>query len=89
MDTYAPYIYTWIVDLSLKLYNAAIFFKFSLMMTLYTFYMQPSYGTNQTDLQMEITLVWFSDMGKRWWSLESKYFFFFKETLYFKNIYCK
>lgn len=28
--------------------------------------MQPSYGTNQTDLQMEITLVWFSKTGKLW-----------------------
>lgn len=36
-------------------------------MILYTLYKQPSYGTNQTDLQMEITLVWFSETKKLWW----------------------
>lgn len=61
------HIYTWIEDLFLKLYTAAIFSVFSVRMTPYTLYTQPSYGTNQTDLPTEITLVWFSKSGKLWW----------------------
>lgn len=49
-------------------YTAQLYFSiFSVMMILYTLYMQPSYGTNQTDLQMEITLVCFSKTGKLRW----------------------
>lgn len=61
------HIYTWIEDLFLKLYTAAKSSVFSVRMTLYTLYTQPSYGTNQTDLPTEITLVWFSKSGKLWW----------------------
>lgn len=49
-------------------YTAQLYFSiFSAMMILYTLYMQPSYGKNQTDLQMEITLVCFSKTGKLRW----------------------